>query len=541
MKLRAPLAAAVAALLCASAGCITSNADHCTNHDQCDTGYCDLAAGVCTEEPACECTNPMAPICDLGECRACSRGPEGDAECAAIGPEAPACVPEGFCAACVGDDDCQDPDRPLCSSDYECVACLNHDDCSSADAPYCSTSRDCRECLTSAHCEDLGASVCDGGSCRGCTADSECDSQICVEEEARCVSASATLVVDAEVGSDVSGCGSDDAPCETINGALTVMTPEHTHVRLRDGVHEGASFEPNEPVVVVGSRQAHISGGLGATPIDAGFDADVTLDGVTLVAGPGDDSRAVSCLFGRVELVDVEVRGDADVALAGNHCDVRVERSTVVGHPGIGVRLDDGSLVLRRSIIADNGAGGLDLRDSTFVIENNIFHANGTRASWDPDRGELSGGSAFGAIRLDPPASGDAILHFNTITGNNIDPLVVQPVGPQPPHVHGGVQCVGSGENVRARNNIVEDGQDGGPCEWRFGLFEGWLPNGLGNSQGEAQFVDVDDDDFHLAAGSPGIDEGDPSASVAVDFFGTTRPLGEGYDIGAIEFEPPSR
>jgi parallel beta-helix repeat protein len=44
---------------------------------------------------------------------------------------------------------------------------------------------------------------------------------------------------------------------------------------------------------------------------------------------------------------------------------------------------------------------------------------------------------------------------------------------------------------------------------------------------------------YQLTAGSPAIDAGTTLAAVTTDFFGTPRPQGRGYDIGAVEFIPP--
>jgi hypothetical protein len=42
--------------------------------------------------------------------------------------------------------------------------------------------------------------------------------------------------------------------------------------------------------------------------------------------------------------------------------------------------------------------------------------------------------------------------------------------------------------------------------------------------------------DFHLQSNSPAINAGQTLPSVTVDFEGTTRPQGLGYDIGAFEY-----
>jgi hypothetical protein len=41
--------------------------------------------------------------------------------------------------------------------------------------------------------------------------------------------------------------------------------------------------------------------------------------------------------------------------------------------------------------------------------------------------------------------------------------------------------------------------------------------------------------DFHLRSGSPAIDAADPTLTVSTAYDGTTRPQGDGPDIGAYE------
>jgi len=48
--------------------------------------------------------------------------------------------------------------------------------------------------------------------------------------------------------------------------------------------------------------------------------------------------------------------------------------------------------------------------------------------------------------------------------------------------------------------------------------------------------------DFHLKRGSVAVDAGTPSNAPQVDYDGSSRPQGNGYDIGAFEYGiPPSQ
>ena len=53
-------------------------------------------------------------------------------------------------------------------------------------------------------------------------------------------------------------------------------------------------------------------------------------------------------------------------------------------------------------------------------------------------------------------------------------------------------------------------------------------------------FVDPTNRDFHLQHGSPAIDTGLALAEITVDFEGTARPQGAGYNIGALEGTQPT-
>ncbi len=54
----------------------------------------------------------------------------------------------------------------------------------------------------------------------------------------------------------------------------------------------------------------------------------------------------------------------------------------------------------------------------------------------------------------------------------------------------------------------------------------------------DPRFVDAAGDDYHLAVGSPAIDNG-VDAGITIDLDGVTRPQGARYDIGAYEFDRP--
>lgn len=86
----------------------------------------------------------------------------------------------------------------------------------------------------------------------------------------------------------------------------------------------------------------------------------------------------------------------------------------------------------------------------------------------------------------------------------------------------------GSGVYVYKLNNNV-------PLEMENNLFV--------ETMAEVGFVDAANNDFHLLAASPAVDDGLGASSFGVftDFDGEPRPYGDAYDIGAFEFVPTLR
>jgi len=90
-----------------------------------------------------------------------------------------------------------------------------------------------------------------------------------------------------------------------------------------------------------------------------------------------------------------------------------------------------------------------------------------------------------------------------------------------------------SESGVRVNVDVPE-----GLCD--YNMFFGCLNRKYGEHDfvAEPQFIDPDNGDFRLKAGSPGIDAGVPVEGVTSDLRGVARPQGKGIDIGAYEFDP---
>ncbi|MFZ3167425.1 MAG: DUF1565 domain-containing protein [Candidatus Methanoperedens sp.] len=69
--------------------------------------------------------------------------------------------------------------------------------------------------------------------------------------------------------------------------------------------------------------------------------------------------------------------------------------------------------------------------------------------------------------------------------------------------------------------------------------YKGYYPEetrGIVYIEGNPQFVNSANADFHVKSTSPSIDKGSPDGEYNVDFDGNFRPVGAGYDIGAFEY-----
>ncbi len=127
-------------------------------------------------------------------------------------------------------------------------------------------------------------------------------------------------------------------------------------------------------------------------------------------------------------------------------------------------------------------------------------------------------------------------------------------------HAHIGGIFVGSGDNgadattgdyITVENNIVtnspigiwEGGTTGVHNRYVTNLLFGngmdvRLQNGraVGIITADPRFVNPSSRDYRLQANSPAIDAGTSDGAPPIDFGGSTRPQGFGYDIGAHEF-----
>ncbi len=409
------------------------------------------------------------------------------------------CVADPTAPVCDDTLDCTTPGRPVCdvSDTGTCMGCAVGADCARFPGlALCHpTSGACVECTGAEHCLATDQPICgSGGACRGCTADAECAAGVCDEPVGACVAEADIIYVDRATGAGTACMRL--APCLTMSAGVAAPGPRRWMVV--------AAGDYSETVTLDGRAMTFIGPGVSLRP--AAFDmpamlvlnaSAVRLEGLRLYSAGGnangDGVRCAAPTSGTPTLAMVGVRIDGNVGFGvdANSCAVTITASTIVGNTGGGVSISDGSFAITNTFITGNGAN-----------------------------------TAIGGVRL---SANDAssVFAFNTVAdnvagGGIAEALICTSVQPQ-----------------RIANNILA-GSDPTQvsftnCDFEFNLSNQGL-GGSGNVTATPMFVGGTD--FHLTLSSEGVDDADPSATLAVDFDGHARPQGNRRDIGADEVVP---
>lgn len=491
------------ALLVALAGCKGDDPLYCDLTTECadpHRSFCDIdgrfpasngTGNTCIEPPADDactraelCEREVAPHCNaVGACVECLVSGHCPAELPYCEPESESC--ESCTSAEDGDAVCAgvDETRPLCADDGACVQCIDGSDCPSA-RPICQL---------------------ENRSCRGCVASSECESLVCTISSGACVAPEAIVYVDL-TGADDPECGTLDEPCATLAAGLARVTEQRKTVRLAPGTY-AESIAVSEVVArILGAEDGEVVlrptliGGADAVTVTGTAAltlSNVVVDGAN--AGAGSDGLRCTGEAASLTVEDGEVRGFRGLGVVATDCQLSVRRSVVARNAGGGIEIDGGDYALVNDVIVDNGAAGVQ-------------------------------GSQRGGVYIADTNDASQTFAFNTVVGNLAATGAV---------VASGVTC--SVTNVTVDGSIVRLRGGGGgldlvigDCAFAYSNIEGGA-EGTGNFDAEPRFVDPAAGDFHLQPSSPCRDAADPAATEKLDLDREPRPQGEAHDCGADE------
>lgn len=282
--------------------------------------------------------------------------------------------------------------------------------------------------------------------------------------------------------------------------------------------------------------EVHSPDELGADITMNGGHAVSTVDGFT-VHHNGIDAEAGFPVIANCTLSTTGIYGGGTVATirsntiqgAGKGIDWRGGRCTVANNVitgcGGGIEFESSGEILNNVITDNNGqwGGGIDTGfGGPVTIANNLIARN---SAW-------SGGGG-----LEINGSGPIKLYNNTIVGNT---------APQ-----GGALEATNQPEIAFANNIVTGNNPGLQLEYATTTFsrntiysnttydiQGATVGSPGNFGSHVNFVNQSGGDFHLSAGSPGIDAGDDTVvwDGEMDLDGRSRFIGTHVDLGAYEY-----
>jgi len=265
-------------------------------------------------------------------------------------------------------------------------------------------------------------------------------------------------------------------------------------------------------------------------------------------------------------------------AITGNGSHATIEYCRIVDNEDVGIFSCSGSI--RKNFISGNSSGGFyecwatiesnvisgngsslggGLRDCDGVIRRNIIAGNGACYRASEYAYEGWGGGLYGCDGLVESnliydngacsAGGGMAGCHGTIQNNTFyDNLVFSNEGGNSIAYCTGIitNCIMvSSSGVGANKHLFESSTPTYSC------IENWTLGGQGNISRNPEFVDPENDDFHLLPGSPCIDAGKYAKdwrSEGLDFEGNPRGFdgtsirrgdGSDFDMGAIEYQGP--
>lgn len=398
------------------------------------------------------------------------------------------CTTAEDCASIGFSDDAPCANGLVCV-DFSCVApCGN--ECSGS-TPFCAADNTtCVGCVDSSQCSSGG--VCDqtSHSCRACATDDDCESKVCALDGGMCVDETSVLYV-APAGTVNDEC-SQATPC-TFDRALVLASATRATVRILPGQVVGDStWAKASPLEIVGTGAtlttdpAHV--GDPALSISSG--ATVSIRSLGLIqSGAG---AVLQCSGSRLDLDDVSASGTISTICTGTLDHVTADTLVVGG---------------MLTITSTKVTGTLSL----FASPDLVTIVNSLIGSVASNTGTMTVSITYSTIThgISIPTTTKGVVAFHEAVLFQMAAVTDTVVCPAP--------CAG-----QFNNNVI------------FPQSTTLLGT---NIVADPEFVDVENSDFHLRAGSPAIDA-DTSAVAPppTDLDGTARPVGPHADLGAYEF-----
>ena len=418
-----------------------------------------------------------------------------------------ACKENACVAASCSTEGCTEA-APTCETATDtCVGCTDSAECSRfAETDVCDTSSgSCVECLAPSDCE-ADRPICDGGSCRGCQFDSECDSGACAND-GTCAAEDAAVYVSPS-GTNAGTC-TRSAPCKTLQFALTRTTVTRSHLVLAPGTYANVGLV-DISASTTAATQIAIHGG-GATLTESGSDGpsmfrlgiQTTLRDLDISYG---NFGAAIQVEASTLIERIKIRGLGDGDLSGISVNgPAIVRDVVIEDAHRGLQVSSGTLMLDGAVLRPRTNGIKAIDNATLEIKNVLIYG-GTLAGIDLTDGSLVGGS----------------IEFVTIsnTGSNST-------------TNAGLTCPIS--TFPVRSTIIWTPGVARPAASNCGFVSTIAgPMGVAGAMNlDPRFVNPASDDYHLGANSPARDVVDTGP--ALDFERDPRPSGARFDIGADE------